>query len=115
MLQLREQLSHHGAEALPIIARIETARAISKLPDILARSLAMNNDPGVLIARGDLDFEPGSVRMAERQEELLWLCAAAHVPAIWATQGLESLARAGVASRPEITDAAWRCGPGASC
>jgi hypothetical protein len=28
---------------------------------------------------------------AEVQEELLWLCEAAHVPVIWATQVLESI------------------------
>ena len=40
------------------------------------------------------------------QEEILWLCEAAHVPVIWATQVLESLARGGRPSRAEITDAA---------
>ena len=42
----------------------------------------------------------------EVQEEILWLCEAAHVPVIWATQVLESLARGGRPSRAEITDAA---------
>jgi len=45
--------------------------------------------------------------MAEVQEEILWLCEAAHVPVIWATQVLDTLARTGVASRAEITDAAY--------
>lgn len=36
----------------------------------------------------------------------LWLSEAAHVPVVWATQVLESLARTGIASRPELTDAA---------
>jgi pyruvate kinase len=40
------------------------------------------------------------------QEEILWMCEAAHVPVIWATQVLESLAKEGFASRAEITDAA---------
>jgi pyruvate kinase len=35
-----------------------------------------------------------------------WLCEAAHVPAIWATQVLEQLAKTGRPSRAEITDAA---------
>jgi pyruvate kinase len=106
VLYLQEQLGRHGAEGLPIIAKIETAHAVSRLPDIIARSLARNIDLGILIARGDLAIELGSVRMAEIQEEILWLCEAAHVPVIWATQVFESLARKGVASRPEITDAA---------
>jgi pyruvate kinase len=44
--------------------------------------------------------------MAEVQEEILWLCEAAHVPVIWATQVLETLAKEGQPSRAEVTDAA---------
>jgi pyruvate kinase len=44
--------------------------------------------------------------MAEVQEEILWLCEAAHLPVIWATQVLEQLAKTGVPSRAEISDAA---------
>ena len=47
-----------------------------------------------------------SVSLAEVQEEILWICEAAHVPVIWATQVLENLAKKGVPSRAEITDAA---------
>ena len=48
---------------------------------------------GVMVARGDLAVECGYERLAEVQEEILWLCEAAHCPAIWATQVLESLAK----------------------
>jgi pyruvate kinase len=44
--------------------------------------------------------------MAEVQEEILWMCEAAHVPVIWATQVLEQLTKKGVYARAEITDAA---------
>jgi pyruvate kinase len=40
------------------------------------------------------------------QEEILWVCEATHVPVIWATQVLENLAKEGMPSRAEITDAA---------
>jgi pyruvate kinase len=40
------------------------------------------------------------------QEEILWISEAAHLPVIWATQVLESLAKSGIPSRSEITDAA---------
>ena len=59
-----------------------------------------------MIARGDLAVECGYQRLAEAQEEILWLCEAAHVPVVWATQVLESLAKDGIPSRAEITDAA---------
>lgn len=106
VLQLHEQLEAHGAGNLPLIAKIETAHAVRRLPDILAETLARNIELGILLARGDLAVELGSVRMAEIQEEILWLCEAAHTPVIWATQVLETLAKDGVVSRPEITDAA---------
>lgn len=61
---------------------------------------------GVMIARGDLVVECGFERLAEVQEEILWISAAAHVPVIWATQVLETLAKNGMPSRAEITDAA---------
>jgi pyruvate kinase len=59
-----------------------------------------------MIARGDLAVEVGFERLAEVQEEILWACEAAHVPVIWATQVLDTLARTGLASRAEVTDAA---------
>jgi pyruvate kinase len=58
---------------------------------------------GVMIARGDLAVECGFERLAEVQEEILWICEAAHVPVIWATQVLENVAKAGMPSRAEIT------------
>jgi pyruvate kinase len=59
-----------------------------------------------MIARGDLAVELGWERLAEVQEEILWICEAAHLPVIWATQVLERLAKEGQPSRAEITDAA---------
>jgi Pyruvate kinase, barrel domain len=50
--------------------------------------------------------EIGYKRLAGIQEELLWLCEAAHVPVVWATQVLDQLVRKGMLSRAEITDAA---------
>ncbi|MDT8383268.1 MAG: pyruvate kinase [Gammaproteobacteria bacterium] len=98
-------LAQRGKPHLPIIAKIETARGVRHLPEILLGTLG-RHPLGVMIARGDLAVELGGVRLAEIQEELLWLCEAAHVPVIWATQVLESLAKNGDLSRPEYTDAA---------
>lgn len=61
---------------------------------------------GIMIARGDLAVECGYERLAEVQEEILWIAEAAHTPVIWATQVLESLAKTGLPSRAEVTDAA---------
>jgi pyruvate kinase len=59
-----------------------------------------------MIARGDLGAELGFVRLAEMQEEILWICEAASVPVIWATGVLGELVQTGQPSRSEMTDAA---------
>lgn len=101
-----ETLDAHGGERVGIILKIETAAAFERLPDLLLETLAQQRPAGVMIARGDLAVEVGPERLAEVQEEVLWICEAAHMPAIWATQVLESLAKKGFPSRAEITDAA---------
>ena len=75
------------------------------LPEIIVQA-ASHNPFGVMIARGDLAVEAGYYRLAELQEEILWICEAAHLPVIWATQVLENLLKTGIPSRAEITDAA---------
>lgn len=89
MQYLIEQLAQRNATDLPIIAKIETNLAVKNLPEIILGTIGRHS-LGVMIARGDLSVELGSARLAEVQEELLWLCEAAHVPVIWATQVLES-------------------------
>ncbi len=105
VFQLHEELRARGREDLGIVLKIETKRAFQRLPWLLLA--AMRTHPvAVMIARGDLAVECGWERLAEVQEEILWLCEAAHVPVIWATQVLEGLAKKGLPSRAEITDAA---------
>jgi pyruvate kinase len=103
--RLLEELNHLGDDALGIVLKVETRQAFEQLPQLL---LAMMQRPnvGVMIARGDLAVECGYERLAELQEEILWLCEAAHLPVIWATQVLEQLAQTGNPSRAEISDAA---------
>lgn len=103
--RLRAELAARGASTLGLMLKIETQRGFAALPSIL---LAAMEGPtaGVMIARGDLAVECGYERLAEVQEEMLWACEAAHLPVVWATQVLETLARTGRPSRAEITDAA---------
>ncbi|MFZ4545314.1 MAG: pyruvate kinase, partial [Saprospiraceae bacterium] len=103
ILELRSALKKQ--KNLALILKIETSEAVINLPELLFCSLKEEN-VGVMIARGDLAVEIGFERMSEVQEEILWICEAAHVPVIWATQVLESLNKSGVATRSEITDAA---------
>jgi pyruvate kinase len=93
-----------GQPPVPIIAKIETELAFANLPELIVQA-AGANPFGVMIARGDLAVEIGYERLSEVQEEILWVCEAAHVPVIWATQVLESLVKRGMPSRGEFTDA----------
>jgi pyruvate kinase len=102
---LQGELAKLGAKDMAIILKIETRQGFANLPRILLAAMR-THAVGVMIARGDLAIECGYQRLAEVQEEILWICEAAHLPVIWATQVLESLAKTGVPSRSEITDAA---------
>ncbi|CAB3793203.1 hypothetical protein LMG28614_03671 [Paraburkholderia ultramafica] len=102
---LLHEIGKLNAVQLGIVLKIETKTAFTRLPDLLLS--AMRHPPiAVMIARGDLGVEVGFERLSEVQEEILWLCEAAHVPVIWATQVLESLAKGGMPSRAEVSDAA---------
>jgi pyruvate kinase len=104
---LEAALARHAAPGHPLslIAKIERPEAVKNLPELIAR-VSGRRPLGVMIARGDLAAEIGFERLAEMQEEILWICEAASVPAIWATQVLEDFVKHGVQSRGEMTDAA---------
>jgi pyruvate kinase len=99
------KLQGEQAQPLALIAKIETPRAVRNLPELIVHA-AGKQPLGVMIARGDLAVEIGYERLAEMQEEMLWVCEAAHVPVIWATQVLENFVSKGTPSRAEMTDAA---------
>jgi pyruvate kinase len=104
--RLRQELDRLGRPDIAIVLKIEHASAFRALPDLLLHALR-RLPVAVMLARGDLAVEIGFERLAEVQEQVLWLCEAAHIPVIWATQVLESLAKAGLPTRAEVTDAAW--------
>ncbi|NND15522.1 MAG: hypothetical protein HKN89_04290 [Eudoraea sp.] len=89
---------------LGVILKIETKYAVTNLTEILLSAMKVRL-VGVMIARGDLAVETGWDVIGKVQEEILLLCGAAHVPVVWATQVLENLAKKGLPSRSEITDA----------
>jgi pyruvate kinase len=103
---LEEALARRDGRDPPLglVAKIERPDAVHNLPELIAR-VSGHRPFGVMIARGDLAAEIGFERLAEMQEEILWICEAAAVPAIWATQVLEGLVKHGIPSRGEMTDA----------
>jgi len=103
--QLYSELEKYESEEIGIVFKIENREAFENLPDILLEGMKRSKI-GVMIARGDLAVELGFERISEVQNQILWLCEAAHVPVIWATQVLENLAKSGIPTRAEISDAA---------
>lgn len=102
---LRTHLQRLGRDDMGLVLKIETLQGFENLPDLMLAAMA-SGSAGIMIARGDLAVECGFERMAEVQEEILCCAEAAHMPVIWATQVLESLAKTGLPSRAEISDAA---------
>jgi pyruvate kinase len=105
--QLQQEMAARRPDwqRLGLIAKVEKRQAVQNLPEIIVQA-ARRQPFGVMIARGDLALGIGFARLAEMQEELLWLCEAAHVPVIWATEVLENLRKKGTFVRGEMTDAA---------
>jgi pyruvate kinase len=103
--QVLHALDDAGADALGLLLKIETAQGFRELPSMLLAAMRRRRI-GVMIARGDLAVEVGFERLAELPRQILALCETGHVPVIWATQVLETLALTGLPSRAEITDAA---------
>jgi len=90
---LQAALRSLGREDLAVVLKIENRQAVDHLPELLLAAMRWPAPLGVMIARGDLAIECGWEELAWIQERILRLCAAAHVPCIWATPA-------------EITDAA---------
>ncbi|MDP5229892.1 MAG: pyruvate kinase [Cellulophaga sp.] len=102
--KLYDALNEYKADDIGVVFKIENKEAFENLPEILISGM-QRDKIGVMIARGDLAVEIGFERISEVQNQILWLCEAAHVPVIWATQVLENLAKTGMPTRAEISDA----------
>jgi len=70
---LRAEVARLNASEMGIVLKIETRTAFEHLPAILLQAMR-GGKVGVMIARGDLAVECGWERLAEAQEEILWVC-----------------------------------------
>jgi pyruvate kinase len=101
--EVEPRLARLGRPTPGLILKVETEEAVHHLPGLIVAA-ASRTSVGVMIARGDLAAEVGFQRLAELQEELLWLTEAAYTPVIWATQVLDSFVKKGRPSRAEMSD-----------
>lgn len=93
VFDLQDELAARGQRKIGIAIKIETRAAFDQLATIMIA--AMRHHPvGIMAVRGDLAIETGFERLAEIQEEILGLSEAAHIPVVWATQVLQTPARA---------------------
>jgi pyruvate kinase len=96
---VRGVLREHG-RATPLVAKVETALALTHLDAVLASCDA------VMIARGDLSLEIPYERVPIEQKRIVAAAIRAGRPVITATQMLQSMVSASRPTRAEITDVA---------
>ncbi|MDB5188799.1 MAG: Pyruvate kinase [Candidatus Nomurabacteria bacterium] len=97
--ELRALITQHGGTQ-PIVAKIETPESVERIDEIIAATDI------VMVARGDLAVEIGHAKVPAVQRMLIRKCNAAGKPVIVATQMLESMIKAPVPTRAEVSDIA---------
>jgi len=98
MKRVRESLPKDSH--LMLIAKIETAKAIDNIEEIITAS------DGIMVARGDLGLAVPIAEVPHLQKKLIRLCLQAAKPVITATQMLESMHHNPIPTRAEVTDVA---------
>ena len=88
------------AKGTPVIAKIEKPEAVARLEAILDAS------DGVMVARGDLGVEAGHEKVPVIQKRILRAVIPRAIPAITATQMLESMIHNPRPTRAEVSDVA---------
>jgi len=96
-----------GVPDVPLVAKLERPEAIARLDEILDHANA------VMVARGDLGLEVPFERVPRVQKDVVRTANARGVPAIVATQVLESMREAPRPTRAEVSDAAGAVDMGA--
>lgn len=107
LMSARALAAARGVADIPLIAKLERPEAIARLDEILDHADA------VMVARGDLGLEVPFERVPRVQKDILRTANARGVPAIVATQVLESMREEPRPTRAEVSDAAGAVDMGA--
>ena len=99
IINLKKKLAKDHPE-IKIVAKIETAEAVSDLNNIIMAA------DGVMIARGDLAIEIPPEDVPVTQKQIISKCNDLGRPVITATQMLESMTRQTQPTRAEVNDIA---------
>jgi pyruvate kinase len=100
--RLKQAMREYGGEeaVLPVVPKIERPEAMEHLREILAAG------DGVMVARGDLGIEMRTEEVPGAQKRILRMANSLGVPAITATQMLESMVGSRRPTRAEAADVA---------
>jgi len=98
--ELQEIIETHSAYKIPIIAKIEKPEAVENIDKIIAYC------DGLMVARGDLGVELPAEEVPLIQKELVLKAKRARIPAIIATQMLETMISSLTPTRAEVNDVA---------
>jgi len=107
ILAARAVTAREGRPDVPVVAKLERPEAIARLDEILDAA------DGVMVARGDLGLEIPLERVPRVQRDVLRRAREKGVPAVLATQVLESMRTESRPTRAEVSDAATAVAQGA--
>jgi len=99
-LQILRSLLPGDGSGCGVVAKIETAQAVSRLDEII------DGADVVLVARGDMGVEMDLTQVPLVQKEIAVKCQRAGTPVIIATQMLQSMVQQPTAPRAEVSDVA---------
>jgi pyruvate kinase len=99
ILDAKKLIAKAGSE-VGVVAKIERAEAVKNLEEIIDASDA------VMVARGDLGVEIGDAELIGVQKHIIERARAKNIPAITATQMMESMIHNPLPSRAEVSDVA---------
>jgi pyruvate kinase len=100
IIELQAIIEAHSEYKIPIIAKIEKPEAVRNIDKILAYC------DGLMVARGDLGVEIPAEEVPLIQKRLVQEAKKARVPAIIATQMMESMIDSLTPTRAEVNDVA---------
>jgi pyruvate kinase len=101
VMRAREELvGIFGDKAPRVMVKVETAKSVERLRDLLAVS------DGLLVGRGDLGMTMPPESIPAIQEDAVKACRQAAKPVLVATEFLQRFAESGVPNRAELSDVA---------
>lgn len=96
----RELLKKYGKPDMQILSKIETAKAIENIDEII------DETDGIIVARGDLSVEVPFIEVPVLQKEILRKCREKGKICIVATEMLKSMCKNSRPTKAELTDIA---------